>query len=107
MYAAHRIESPARSRVHTTTFAKDEENLDYAADRNSDLRGRILTYCVAGTFGMLSPTYLHNGAATANWPINRIEIQEALPAIADAPIQSASDIAHIRQVMSVSVSELA
>lgn len=108
MYATYQVDGPSRSTARATTFIKDENFLDDAADRYNDLRGRIVTYCVAGTFGLLSPIYLHASAATANWNINQIEIDDARAVVADAPASAAvRDIAHIRDVMKTSVSELA
>lgn len=107
MYAAYQVDGPSRPTARTAAFAKDENVLEDAVDRYNDLRGRILSYCVAGTFGLLSPRYLHASAATANWNINKIEIDDSRETAADAASASASDIAHIRQVMKISVSELA
>lgn len=107
MYAAYQVDGPSRPVVQTAAFVKDENLLDDAADRHNDLRGRMLTYWVAGTFGLLSPMYLHASAATANWKINQIEIDGSHGTAVDAASASARDIAHVRQVMKISVSELA
>jgi DNA-binding transcriptional regulator YiaG len=107
MYAAYQVDAPSRPVVRTGAFVKDENLLGDPADRYNDLRGRILSYWVAGTFGLLSPMYLHDSAATANWNISQIEIEDLRETAADAASASARDIAHIRQVMKVSVSELA
>lgn len=107
MYAVYEVDAPSRPMVRTAAFIRDEDLLDDAADRYNDLRGRILSYCVAGTFGLLSPMYLHASAATANWNINQIEIDGSHETAADAASASARDIAHVRQVMKISVSELA
>ncbi|MDO3530879.1 helix-turn-helix transcriptional regulator [Ralstonia pseudosolanacearum] len=107
MYAAYQVDAPSRPVARTAAFLKDDDFLEDAAGRHNDLRGRILSYCVAGTFGLLSPMYLHASAATANWNINQIEIDDAREAAAEAPGASVGDIAHIRQVMKISVSELA
>jgi DNA-binding transcriptional regulator YiaG len=107
MYAAYQVDEVSRPVVRTTAFLKDDDFLDDAVSRHNDLRGRILRYCVAGTFGLLSPIYLHASAATANWNINQIEIDGLREASEDATTGSVRDIAHIRQVMKISVSELA
>ncbi|OFV96489.1 MAG: hypothetical protein A3F68_09815 [Acidobacteria bacterium RIFCSPLOWO2_12_FULL_54_10] len=107
MYATYQVDEPSRSTARATTFIKDENFLDDDADRHNNLRGRIVTYCVAGTFGLLSPMYLHASTATANWNINQIEIGGAHASATDAASTSVGDVAHIRQVMKISVSELA
>lgn len=103
MYTDYQIDGPARSAIRTAAFTKDNDLL-VDTMRQNNLRGRILTYCVAGTFGLLSPTYLQASAATANWGINQIEINGKSEnyVISD----SAQDIAHIRAVTKISVSEL-
>jgi DNA-binding transcriptional regulator YiaG len=107
MYAVFQDDAPSRPMVRTAAFVREEDLLDDAAGRYNDLRGRILSYCVAGTFGLLSPMYLHASAATANWNINQIDIDRSQESAADATSASAKDIAHVRQVMKISVSELA
>ena len=107
MYAVYQDDALSRPMVRTAAFVRNEDLLDDAADRYNDLRGRILSYCVAGTFGLLSPRYLHASAATANWNINQIDIDGSHEAATDATSASAKDIAHVRQVMKISVSELA
>ncbi len=105
MYATYQVDELPRSTTRTT-FAKDDDySLKTIPSNNS--RGRILTYCVAGTFGLLSPTYLHASAATANWHINQIEINGEHKATTDPVSASARDILHIREVTKISVSELA
>lgn len=105
MYA-YQIEGAPRPAARTAVFVKDEDLFDDSA-RHNDLRGRILSYWVAGTFGLLSPMYLHGSAATANWNINQIEFDVARATAGDAASAAARDIVHIRQVMKTSVSELA
>jgi len=103
---ANQIEQPSRPVVHTSVCIKDEEFLGDVA-RYNDMRGRILTYWVVGTFGLLSPAYLHGSAATSNWSINKVEIDVAREDGGNAKSAAARDIAHIRQVTKISVSELA
>lgn len=106
MYATYQVDGLPRSTTRTTFVKDDDYSLKTIPSNN--LRGRILTYCVAGTFGLLSPTYLHASAATANWYINQIEINGERKATADHPVSaSARDISHIREVTKISVSELA
>ncbi|MEZ5661425.1 MAG: hypothetical protein R3E83_23820 [Burkholderiaceae bacterium] len=105
MYAAYQSNGPARPIARTAAFTKEDDLLLDMA-RQNNLRGRILTYCVAGTFGLLSPNYLHASAATANWDINQIEISGQSENSEGAISESARDIAHIRAVTKISVSEL-
>lgn len=105
MYATYQVDGLPRSTTRTTFVRDDDYSLK--AIQSNNLRGRILTYCVAGTFGLLSPIYLHASAATANWHINQIEINGEHKATADPVSASARDISHIREVTKISVSELA
>lgn len=108
MYANYKVDGASRSTARATTYIKDQNFLDDEAGRHNDLRGRLVTYCVVGTFGLLSPMYLHASAATANWNINQIEINDSRAVSADAPASaSVRDITHIRDIMKTSVSELA
>ena len=92
MYAAYQSNGPARPTARTAAFTKEDDLLVDIA-RQNNLRGRILTYCVAGTFGLLSPNYLHASAATANWDINQIEISGQSENSEGAISESARDIA--------------
>lgn len=105
MYATYQVDGLPRSTIRTT-FAK-EDDYSLKTIHSNNLRGRILTYCVAGTFGLLSPNYLHASAATANWHINQIEINGERKVTAAPVSASARDISHIREVTKISVSELA
>ncbi|MBK8637105.1 MAG: hypothetical protein IPN92_02075 [Chromatiaceae bacterium] len=105
MYAPYQFDGPARPTARTAAFTKEDGFLIDIA-RQNNLRWRILSYCVAGTFGLLSPNYLHASAATANWDINHIEIGGKNENSAGAVSESARDIAHIRTVTKISVSEL-
>ena len=108
MYATPQVNRPSQSMAHATTFIKKDNFLDDTFDRHNNLRGRILTYCAAGTLGLLSPAYLHASAATANWNINKIEFSDARVVTADTSSSvSAQDITHIRKALKISVSELA
>lgn len=77
------------------------------SNQSNHICERILMYCIAGTFGLLSPGYLHASAATANWHINQIEIGEDHKLASDQGNIPIQDIAHIREVTKISVSELA
>jgi len=105
MYAPYQANGPARPTGRTAAFTKEDDLLMNMA-RQNNLHGRILIYCVAGTFGLLSPNYLHASAATANWEINQIEISGQSEKSKGTISESARDIAHIRAVTKISVSEL-
>lgn len=107
MYAAYHFDGPSRPTARATSFLQDDDSLDEIGAPGNDLPGRILTYWVAGTFGLLSPLYMLDSAATANWNINQIEIDHVRAVVAEVASTSAGDIAHIRQAMKISVSELA
>lgn len=104
MYTAYQPNEPVRPIARTAAFTKKDDLLAHA--RQNNLCGRILTYYVVGTFGLLSPNYLHASAATSNWGINQIDISKPSENSAGAISQSAQDIAHIRAVTKISVSEL-
>ena len=107
MYAAYQVDGPSQLSVRTTTFTKNDNHSDDVVSGGNAFHGRILRYFVAGTLGLLTPMYLHASSATANWPINQIEFDGAQVVAADAVPSDSLDIAHIRQVMKISVSELA
>lgn len=106
MYAAYQHNGPSRTSFRTTAFAS-ENNLATDTARQNSLSGRILTYCVAGTFGLLSPSYLYASSATANWDINKIEFNESKENTVSQIRESARDIIHIRDATKISISELA
>jgi len=105
MYAAYQTDGPSRPTIQTAAFTKADD-LFVDAVRHNNLREPTLSYCVVGTFGLLSPHYLHASAATANWDINQIEFNGQSERSADALSDSARNIAHIRAVTKISVSEL-
>lgn len=107
MYAAYQVDGPSQLSVRTTPFTKNDNHSDDVVIGGNAFHGRILRYFVAGTLGLLTPMYLHASSATANWPINQIEFDGAQVVAADAVPSVSLDIAHIRQVMKISVSELA
>ena len=107
MYAAYRVDGPSTHAVRSTTFTKNDDQLDESAIAGATFHGRIVSYCVAGTLGLLTPMYLQASSATANWSINQIEFEGAHAAAADTGASASKDIAHIRQVMKISVTELA
>lgn len=106
MYAAYQVDGSARHTMRATTFGADNEFEDTPLDRGSDLTVQIMKYCVVGTFGLLTPMYLSASAATSNWNINQIEIQAAPIQATNGRNSSARDIAHIREVLKISVTEL-
>jgi len=105
MYTAYQNNGPPRPTIRTAAFTKEDDRLADTT-RYDNLQGRILTYCVVGTLGLLAPNYLHASAATANWDINKIEINSQSEDSADAITDYARDIARIRAVTKISVSEL-
>ena len=105
MYAAYQADGPVRHAGQATTFSASDSFEEKPSDLGSDLAGRIMKYCVAGTFGLLSPMYFHASAATSNWTINQIEIHEAVDQAANN--RSVRDLAHVREVLKISVTELA
>lgn len=107
MYAAYQVDGPSQQAVRATTFGKDDDQFDELVISGNAFHGRILSYCVAGTLGLLTPMYLHASSATANWPINQIEFDGTHAVAPDVAASVSRDIAHIRQVMKISVSELA
>lgn len=107
MYTAYQADGPVRHAGKATTFSASDSFEEKPSDLGSDLAGRIMKYCVAGTFGLLSPMYLHASAATSNWTINQIEIHEAVDQAANNRSSSVRDLAHVREVLKISVTELA
>lgn len=106
MYTTYRNDELAQPKARTSVFVKEDAYAIDAAQYNN-MYGRILTYCVAGTFGLLSPSYLLASTATSNWSINQIEIAEKHKVPVEAENTAARDIAHIRDAIKISISELA
>lgn len=106
MYAAYQVDGPSQLAVRATTFAKIDDHADEVVHSGNAFQGRILSYCVAGTLGLLTPMYLHASSATANWSINQIEFEGSKVVATDAATSAAGDITHIRQVLKISVTEL-
>lgn len=108
MYAEFSAVGVARPYIGTAATAIDKEyDVDNKVDvfNISHIRDRALVYCVAGTFGLVSPAYLQASTATANWSINQIQIdckkdEESLGS-------AANELAHIRESTKISVTELA
>jgi len=107
MYADYQAEEPVRHVAKATTFYVSDSFEEKTSDLPSDLAGRIMKYCVAGTFGLLSPMYLHASAATSNWSINQIEIHDAADQSPNNCSSSVRDLANVREVLKISVTELA
>ena len=78
---------------------------DYQINKISGVN--LINYCAVGTFGLLSPLYLAYGLATSTLNINQVEIKTAYEIPVDSFRTSAQDIAHIRKVMKISMTELA
>ncbi len=107
MYAAYQVDGPSQQAVRATMFTKVDDHADEVVSSGNAFQGRILNYCVAGTLGLLTPMYLHASSATANWSINQIEFDGTQVVAADVATSASRDIAHIRHVMKISVSEFA
>lgn len=105
MRTIYQLNGLAKPITRTTVFTKKEDRSAQATQGH--LRGRILTYCVAGTFGLVSPGYLQANAATSNWDISRIAVNACIENSDDTTGISEQDIAHIRTVTKISVTELA
>ena len=107
MYAAYQVDGPSPHASRATTLTKNDDQIDEAAIVGTDFHGRIVSYFLAGTLGLLTPRYLHASAATANWTINQIEFEDPRTTAVDAATSASRDIAHIRQILKISVTELA
>jgi DNA-binding transcriptional regulator YiaG len=107
MYAADQADGPVRHAVKATTVSAPDSFEEKSPDLGSDMSVRTMKYCVAGTLGLLSPLYLLASSATSNWTINQIEIHEAVDQAASKRSASARDLAHVREVLKISVTELA
>ncbi len=107
MYAAYKSEAPEKHTIQATSLSKDVNRLDEMRSNVYQPEIRIIKYFVAGTLGLLSPIYIQSGSATTNWNINQIAIDEVQVPKTPNQSKSARDILHIRQVMKVSVTELA
>jgi transcriptional regulator with XRE-family HTH domain len=107
MYAAYKSEAPVKHAIKPTTLSKDMNRLDEMRSNVYQPENRIIKYFFAGTLGLLSPIYIQSGSATTNWSINQIAIE--VVQVPKTLNQSAStrDILHIRQVLKVSITELA
>jgi len=106
MFAQYRPVEPARQ-IHRATAAFDEDFEKQPTSIRENIGGRMLVYCVAGTFGLLSPAYVQASMATSSWSISQIKVDGSRTATESAASATAEDIAHIRQVTKMSVTELA
>lgn len=107
MFAQYRATEPARQVHRATSVAFDDDLEEQPTSTRENIGGRVLVYCVAGTFGLLLPTYLQASTATSSWSINKIEVDGSRTETANAASATAENIAHIRQVTKISVTELA
>lgn len=107
MYAAYKADGPSKQTIRATNFSKDADHFEEMGRDCYHSHGRLLSYFVAGTLGLLTPMYLHAGAATANWNINQIAFDEVRASTALNTSTSTRDISHVRQVLKISVTELA
>jgi len=106
MYTTYRADKTLQPLGRATSLVNGN-HYPLISSQSNHMCERILIYCIAGTFGLLSPGYLHASAATANWHINQIEINGDHKLASDKKSISIQDIAHIREVTKISVSELA
>lgn len=107
MYAEYLAAAPARQFHRATAVDFDEDIEDQVSASRESIGGRVLVYCVAGTFGLLLPAYVQASTATSNWTINQIEVDGSRSVVGNVVGTAAKDIAHIRQATNISVSELA
>ena len=107
MFAQYRPTQPTRQIHRATAVGFDEDFEEKPTSIRENIGGRVLVYCVAGTFGLLLPAYVQASSATSSWSINQIEIDDSRTAAESAASTTAEDIAHIRQVTKISVTELA
>jgi DNA-binding transcriptional regulator YiaG len=107
MFAQYRPTEPARQVHRATAVAFDEDFEEQPTSIREKVGGRVLVYCVAGTFGLLLPAYVQASTATSSWSINQIEVDGSRTAAESAVSAAAKDIAHIRQFTKISVTELA
>jgi DNA-binding transcriptional regulator YiaG len=107
MYIAYKVGGLSKQSIRATSFSKE---VDYFEEIGQDVyhsQGRLISYFVAGTLGLLTPMYLQAGSATANWNINQIAFDQVQVPVILNPSASARDISHVRRVLKISVTELA
>lgn len=103
MYTVHQSNRSPRQTIQTAISIKDDD-FDFLGDPDQPQQ---FLYWEVGTSGLLSPNYLHASAATSNWNINQIsEAHEQSENFIDTIRNSAQDVAHIRAVAKISISEL-
>ncbi len=107
MFAQYQPTESARQIHRATAVAFDEDFEKQPTSICENFGGRMLVYCVAGTFGLLLPAYVQASTATSSWSINQIEVVGSRTAAESTASATAEDIAHIRQVTKISVTELA
>ena len=107
MFAQYREPEPARQSHRATAVAFEDDFEDHPTSIREKIGGRVLIYCVAGTFGLLLPAYIQASTATSNWTINKIDVDASHSSTESAASETAKDIAHIRHVTKISVTELA
>ncbi len=107
MFAQYRAPEPTRQVHRATAVAFEDDFDDQPTSVRENIGGRVLVYCVAGTFGLLLPAYIQASTATSNWAINQIEVDGVHSAAVGAASATAQNIAHIRQATKISVTELA
>ena len=96
------------AKYNTLTDSKLEsrQTRGLAARDHSHGRETFLARCSVGTSGMLSVALL-TGVATTNWSLSVTQVSVGQQLAIGGATASSKDIAHIRKVMRLSVSELA
>lgn len=107
MFAQYRPTEPARQINRATAVVFENDFEEQPTNIRENIGGRVLIYCVAGTFGLLLPAYVQASTATSSWSINQIEVDGSRTGVEGAASATAEDIAHIRQATKISVTELA
>ncbi len=109
MYAEFSNVGIAKPYLGTATITTEKEyDVDPVGVFNiHNIRDRAFVYWVAGTFGLLSPAYVQANTATSNWSINQIQIDKQNYADEEVVGSVASELAHIRELTKISVTELA
>jgi DNA-binding transcriptional regulator YiaG len=106
MYAEYQVTASVRQLTRATTVTSGDFE-EHPSTIREHIGGRVLIYCVAGTFGLLGPAYVQASTATSNWTINQIEVDGSRTVVASPESATAKEIAHIRQTTNISVTELA
>ena len=80
------------------------DHIERPYDSKFSVTGRVLAYCAAGTFGLISPAYVNATSATSSSYINKINIQDSTSTKKSK--DSLKDLAYIMKLTRLSVTEL-